>query len=82
MMPRFDLDAQRGLICLFGLVALTAEAIAFYITGNKLPDVMTGIFGTMAAGPVVSSTAEKYREAKRAERTDRSTQPEASEEGK
>lgn len=50
---------------MFGLVALTAEAIGFYITSKTLPDIFTGAFITMAIGPVLTTTAEKYREAKR-----------------
>jgi hypothetical protein len=69
-MPKFDVDAQRGLICLFGLVALTMESVAFYLTGHTLPDILTGIFGTMAVGPVVTSTADKYRQSKREEDLD------------
>lgn len=69
-MPRFDVDAQRGLICLFGLIALAMESVAFYFTGHTLPDVLTGIFGTMAVGPVVTSTADKYRQSKREEALD------------
>lgn len=64
-MPRFDLDAQRGLVCLFGLAALTVEGIAFYFTGKTLPDIFTGAFITMAIGPVLTTTAEKYREGKK-----------------
>lgn len=64
-MPRFDLDAQRGLVCLFGLTALTCEAVAYYVLGKTLPDLFTGAFITMAIGPVLTTTAEKYREGKR-----------------
>lgn len=63
-MPRFDLDAQRGLLCLFGLVALSVEAVAFYLTGKALPDMFTGAFITMAIGPVLTKTAEQYRDAR------------------
>lgn len=61
---RFDLDAQRGLVCLFGLLGLMGEAIAFYITGHILPDFLTGTFFTMAVGPMATSTVERYRRSK------------------
>lgn len=64
-MPRFDLDTQRGLVCLFGMTALTAEGIAFYIIGKTLPDIFTGGFITMVMGPLLSAWAEKYQETKR-----------------
>lgn len=64
-MPSFDLDTQRGLVCLFGLVALTVEGILFYVTGKALPDIFTGGFITMALGPLASAWAEKYQETKR-----------------
>lgn len=64
-MPRFDLDTQRGLVCLFGLVALTCEALGYYILGKTLPDIFTGGFFTMAIGPMASAWAEKYQETKR-----------------
>lgn len=73
-MPRFDLDAQRGLVCLFGLVALAVEGIGFYVTGKTLPDIFTGAFITMATGPVLTTTAEKYREGKERRRRDDSTE--------
>lgn len=63
-MPRFDLDTQRGLVCLFGLAALTLEAVLFYLTGKTLPDIFTGGFITMALGPLASAWAEKYQETK------------------
>lgn len=61
-MPRFDLDAQRALLCLFGLVALTAEAVAYYATGKALPDIFTGAFITMAGGPILTKTFEVARQ--------------------
>lgn len=64
-MPRFDLDTQRGLVCLFGLVALTAEGIGYYVTGRTLPDIFTGGFFTMALGPLASAWAEQYQETRR-----------------
>lgn len=63
-MPRFDLDAQRGLVCLFGLLGLLGEAAAFYLSGKILPDILTGAFLTMAIGPVATSTVERYRQSK------------------
>lgn len=64
-MPSFDLDTQRGLVCLFGMTALTAEGIAFYLIGKTLPDIFTGGFITMVMGPLLSAWAEKYQETKR-----------------
>lgn len=51
-------------MCLFGLVALTAEGILFYFTGKTLPDIFTGGFIAMALGPLGSAWVEKYQEAK------------------
>jgi hypothetical protein len=60
-MPRFNLDDQRAVVCLFGLLGLVGEALAFYITGRVLPDMLTGIFATMDIGPVATSTWTNYR---------------------
>lgn len=77
-MPRFDLDAQRALVCLFGIVALTVEGVAFYFTGKALPDIFTGAFITMATGPVLTGTAEKYREEKERRRRESPPAPQPS----
>jgi hypothetical protein len=63
-MPRFDLDDQRAIVCLFGLFGLMGEALAFYVTGRVLPDMLTGIFATMAIGPVGESWVRHYRGSK------------------
>jgi hypothetical protein len=59
---RFDIDTQRGAICLFGMVCLAVELIAFYLTGKTPPGELTGGFFTMAIGPVVSTTWQRYNE--------------------
>jgi hypothetical protein len=64
-MPRFDLDDQRAIVCLFGLFGLMGEALAFYVTGRVLPDMLTGIFATMAIGPIVDSTVRYRRGSKK-----------------
>lgn len=63
-MPRFDLDAQRALVCVFGIFCLLAEAVAYYALGRILPDILTGAFITMAVGPVATSTVGRYRQSK------------------
>lgn len=79
-MPSFDLDTQRGLVCLFGMAALTAEGIAYYVIGKTLPDIFTGGFITMVMGPLLSAWAEKYRETK--QRLSDSAEPEDQAHGK
>lgn len=64
-MPRFDLDAQRALVCVFGILCLLGEAIGYYALGKVLPDIFTGAFVTMAVGPLATSTVERYRQTKR-----------------
>jgi hypothetical protein len=67
MKPRFDIDDQRGAICFFGLVALAVELVAYYLTGKVPPGELTGGFFTMAIGPVISSTWQRYTELRRQE---------------
>lgn len=62
---RFDIDTQRGAICLFGMICLAVELVGFYLTGKTPPDALTGGFFTMAIGPVVSTTWQRYNEYRR-----------------
>ena len=61
-MPLFDLDAQRGLSFLFGVIGFATEAVVVWLGGPSLPDVMTGGLIAMIIGPVAGNTWDKYRE--------------------
>jgi hypothetical protein len=63
-MQKFDLDTQRALVCVMGLVFLTASLVASYL-GHPPPDTLIGVFGTMVVGPLLEGTFQRYREAKR-----------------
>lgn len=61
---QFNLDTQRALACVAGLIFLTASLVLSGI-GRPPPDAMLGVFGTMVVGPIVSATAQRYVEAKK-----------------
>lgn len=61
-MPRFDLDAQRGLTFLFGVIGFATEAVVVWLGGPRLPDLMTGGLISMIVGPLGANTIDKYRE--------------------
>ena len=62
-MGSFDLDTQRALVCVAGLLFLTGSMVASYL-GHPMPDVLNGIFGTMVVGPIIDGTVQRYREQK------------------
>jgi hypothetical protein len=66
-MRSFDLDTQRALVCVSGLVFLTASQVASYL-GHPPSDALIGVFGTMVVGPLLEGTVQRYREARRMEK--------------
>lgn len=59
-MRKFDIDTQRSLICVAGLLGLFFQLLAYSIFGIAPFREFIGIFGTMAAGPIGLSTLEKF----------------------
>lgn len=57
----FDLNQQRGLACLVGLVGLIAEEVVHSAWGVNVDKILTGAFLTLAIGPVMAQTIEKIR---------------------
>lgn len=59
---QFDIDTQRGLVCVVGLFGLFCEQ-ALYAAFNLPPnDVLTGAFITLSIGPVVTGTIDRYKQ--------------------
>jgi hypothetical protein len=61
---KFDLDTQRALVCMSGLVFLGASLVASYLE-HPPPSALIGVFGTMVVGPLLEGTFQRFREAKR-----------------
>lgn len=71
-MPRFDLDAQRTVVCLVALTILVGEFVSVSLGGKALSDAVNGVLGTLAAGPFIESALRRGGEAgKRDRRSDR-----------
>lgn len=64
---RWTLDTQRTVICIAGLVLLTASLVLASM-GHDPGTFLEGIFAAMAGGPVLEGTATRYVEAKRNQR--------------
>jgi hypothetical protein len=61
---RFDLDMQRAVVCLVGLVGLVGQAIVYYVFKIDPSELLTGAFLAMALGPLADSTLARYRDYK------------------
>lgn len=60
-MRSFDLDTQRAVVCVAGLVFLVASMVLSYL--DRPPsDVLIGVFGSMVVGPILDGTIQRYRE--------------------
>lgn len=57
---KFDLDTQRTVICLSGLVGLFCQLLAYSFFQVSPAQVLTGAFVSMAAGPIGLSAIEKF----------------------
>ncbi len=57
---RFTVDTQRALVCVAGLVLLTASLVLSSF-GREPSEFLIGVFASMVMGPILEGTVSKYR---------------------